>query len=76
MSFKDQANFSLPIAYNKILQMFVITCLLKFRKTKQKSEAQLSLKKIAFSKCALKELFSKVACGLADSYRIFIYCAY
>jgi|694.fasta_scaffold89856_3 hypothetical protein len=41
-NFIKQANFSLPIAYNKILQMFVITCLLKFRKTKQKSEAQLS----------------------------------
>jgi hypothetical protein len=41
-NFIKQANFSLPIAYNKILQIFVITCLLKFRKTKQKSEAQLS----------------------------------
>ena len=41
-NFTKQANFGLPIAYNKILQMFVITCLLKFRKTKQKSEAQFS----------------------------------
>ncbi len=24
MNFKEQANFSLPIAYNKILRMFVI----------------------------------------------------
>jgi hypothetical protein len=29
-----------------------------------------------FAKCALMQLFKKVACGLADSYRIFIYCAY
>jgi hypothetical protein len=32
-NFKEQANFSLPIAYNKILRMFVITLRIKFKKT-------------------------------------------
>jgi len=36
------------IAFNKILRMFVITLIFKFKKKKQKSEAQLSCKKMQF----------------------------
>jgi len=42
-NFTKQANQSLPIAYNKILRMFVITLIFKFKEKEiKKSEAQLS----------------------------------